>query len=500
MVPLLPMAMEEGRRRPLLLAVMFATIALAALVLGAMAPKKFTSSSTVRVQENNIIEPVAERRSSSGAPVDHAGIAREIAFSRKVLDDVLEVGGWTAANPTPLEREKLRDQIMARTTIASPNMNPGLIKISYSDEDPQRAHQVTERLANAVIQENLQEREQLSRTAFQFIDEQTDQYHEKLTEAESELVAYYRANPDALPGSTENSEQRITELLRETDRARLEAVDQQAQAQALQSHLANVGSNGIAGARASQIGARLSELQSERDRLGLNYTDQHPDVVRIEHQIQDLETELQRELASPSRNPVAAVQASSSPVYSSISGQLAQARSRGAASSARLAFGEQLMAVERERNQRLLAMEGELAELTRTFETSRDMYRDLLERRENARMAMYLDAAHGDLSFRIQEPAEVPLQATGLRLMHIGAAGLLLAVAIPLALLFAWVRADPRVRSAAQIEQAAGLPVLASIPRNITGRRRKRSNKRLAMAAALTLMVPVAYTLALILR
>ncbi|MBW3550044.1 MAG: hypothetical protein KY442_04225 [Proteobacteria bacterium] len=500
MVPLLPMAVEEGRRRPLLLAVMFATIAFAALVLGAMAPKKYTSSSTVRVQENNIIEPVAERRSSSAVPIDHAGIAREIAFSRKVLDDVLVVGGWTQSNPTPLEQAKLRDQIMARTTIASPNMNPGLIKISYSDEDAQRAHKVTERLANAVIQENLQEREQLSRTAFQFIDEQTDQYHEKLTEAESELVAYYRANPDALPGSTENSEQRITELLRETDRARLEAVDQQAQAQALQSHLANVGSNGIAGARASQIGERLSELQAERDRLGLNYTDQHPDVVRIEHQIQDLETELQRELASPSRNPVAAVQASSSPAFSSITGQLAQARSRGAASSARLAFGEQLVAMERERNQRLLAMEGELAELTRTFETSRDMYRDLLERRENARMAMYLDAAHGDLSFRIQEPAEVPLQATGLRLMHIGAAGLFLAVAIPLALLFAWVRADPRVRSAAQIEQAAGLPVLVSIPRNTTGRQRKRSNKRLAMAAALTLMVPVAYTLALILR
>jgi len=90
-------------------------------------------------------------------------------------------------------------------------------------------------------------------------------------------------------------------------------------------------------------------------------------------------------------------------------------------------------------------------------------------------VSMDLDAKQQGLTFRIQEPAVMPLRPSGVRLMHIAIAGLALAVLLPLGLLFGYARFDPRARSAAQIERMAGLPVLATIPAYPTPTDRRRS-------------------------
>ena len=41
--------------------------------------------------------------------------------------------------------------------------------------------------------------------------------------------------------------------------------------------------------REGQYRARLVELQEQLDKLLLQYTDQHPDVIRVRHQISDLQ-------------------------------------------------------------------------------------------------------------------------------------------------------------------------------------------------------------------
>ena len=46
---------------------------------------------------------------------------------------------------------------------------------------------------------------------------------------------------------------------------------------------------------------------------------------------------------------------------------------------------------ELDRSRRIAASESALAELTRDYEVNRDIYQDLLKRRENARVSMNLD-------------------------------------------------------------------------------------------------------------
>ena len=71
----------------------------------------------------------------------------------------------------------------------------------------------------------------------------------------------------------------------------------------------------------------------------------------------------------------------------------------------------------------------------------------------------------------------------------------MLALALPLGLLFGVARFDPRVRSARELERYIGAPVLASVPVYATPRERRGARARAALALILFLSVFAAYAL-----
>lgn len=486
-------ALEESRRHPVLLAGVFAGVALLSLAVGVLLPKKFTSSTTILVEESDIIAPLMEGRAVPTGVASRAAIARQVAFSRKVMDDILKTGGWLEEDLTPIEKDKLTEEITKRTRIGNPREN--LIEITYTDSDAERAATVTNRFAELVITESLATKERESRAAYDFINSQVKQYHAKLIDAESKLEEYRKGNPDARPGTEADVNARLGELRRQVETARMELADLRSRETVLQAQLTGESEVTVLQTRTGQLLARLAELESERERLLVSYTEQHPDVVRVQHQIGDLQDELRREddLRQSGAPTSLAGGATMNPLYGEIRSKLSETRSRIAALNSRISGTGALLAQELDRSRRIASSESSLAELTRDYEVNRDLYQDLLKRRENARVSMNLDAEHRGLSFRVQEPAVVPLRPSGLRLMHVAGAGLGAATLMPLLLLLGWVRFDPRVRNTLQIEQQAALPVLGSIPRYRTGSNRSRALRRFIVAGALVALVPLAY-------
>ncbi|HEY0504050.1 MAG TPA: XrtA system polysaccharide chain length determinant [Lysobacter sp.] len=515
---MVPVAFEEWRRRPVMLATVFTLIALAALAFGLVLPKKYNSQTTILVEESNIIKPLMEGRAVPTSVVSRAAITREVAFSRKVMDDILKTGGWMARNPTPLQQDQLIEMITGRTIISNPRDN--LIRVSYTDTDAARAHAVTKRFAELIIQESLATKERESRDAYDFIDSQVRAYHKKLTDAESKLEAYRKSNPDARPGIDGDVNSRIGELRRMVDTSRMELMDLESQGNALGAQLNGENEINVVQTRSGQLLARMAELETEHDRLLMNYTEQHPDVVRVQHQIRDLEEEVRREdarqAARKSAGPAAAADATAAtdagnatalggvasfnPLYGELKSKMAENRRQAAAVSSRIATSQALLDQELSRSRQIAASESTLAELSRDYEVNRDLYQDLLKRRENARVSMSLDAEQRGLSFRVQEPASFPLRGVGLRLVHVASAGLGAAALAPLLLLFGFVRLDPRVRSPYQIETAAALPVLGAVPRYQTAPSRRLGTRRFVIAAMIFLVVPLVYGLALVLK
>jgi polysaccharide chain length determinant protein (PEP-CTERM system associated) len=492
-----PIIIAEGRRHLVALAVVFAVIALIALVIGVLWPKNYVSSTTVLAQKSDIIQPLLEGRAVPTGVSDRISIAKQVIFSRKALDEILQIGGWAAQNPDPITQDRLSEDIKNRTAISSPRES--LVQITYRDSDPDRAYKVTERFAELFIKESLATKERESREAYEFIDSQVEDYHKKLTDAEENLKQYRADNADAHPGSEADTNTRISTLRTGIEQARLNVMELRSNESGLTSQLSGESEITAVQTRSGIFRAQLSEMQSQLDKLLLNYTDQYPDVIRLRHQMEDLHKQLEEEenrKAEVQRTgtPTALDQtAQFNPLYQELRSKLAEVRRQISANESRMGATEAILNAELDRSRRIVASESALAELTRDYEVNRDIYQDLLKRRENARVSMNLDEEGRGLTFRIQDPATKPLRPTGLSLTHFGLAGIVLALAMPFGLLFGVARFDPRLRSARELERHVGVPVLATVPVYATPRERGVDRTRNALAVLLILGVLAAY-------
>src|SRR5690606_36853953 len=151
------------------------------------------------------------------------------------------------------------------------------------------------------------------------------------------------------------------------------------------------------------------------------------------------------------------------PLYNDLCSRLAQVRREAVAIRSRMGVAQSLLDQELDPSRRIAASESVLAAPIRDHEVHREIYQDLLRRRVNARVSRGLDQENRGLTLRVQDPATMPLRPSGLRLMHIAAAGAVLAVVLPIGLLVLLARFDARVRSPRQIPQRTGYPLLTVI-------------------------------------
>ena len=105
-----------------------------------------------------------------------------------------------------------------------------------------------------------------------------------------------------------------------------------------------------------------------------------------------------------------------------------------------------------------------LSELTRDYEVHRDIYQDLLKRRERARVSMNLDLENQGLNLKIQEPAQIPLTPKGVRFIHFAALGPLLGLLIPFGVIYVLLMFDGRVRHVQVLSEQYQLPILGVLP------------------------------------
>src|SRR5258706_10238240 len=168
-----------------LVVTIFVIVNVAALTVGWLWPKGYTASTSILVDERTIIQPMMQGAAVATDALDRSRNAREIIFGRKIMDAILEYGGWLVSNPNVEERALLIDDIKKRTFVNTVGKN--ILRIEYKDEQPERAFRVTEKFAELFMQESIAAKGAESRAAFAFIDQQTQEYQEKLLRTEEAL-------------------------------------------------------------------------------------------------------------------------------------------------------------------------------------------------------------------------------------------------------------------------------------------------------------------------
>src|SRR5882672_4697861 len=446
---------------------LFVALNVAALALGSIWPKSYTASTSILVDERNIVQPLMQGTAVPTEVADRGRNAREVIFGRKIMDRILENGGWLASHPNAEEKERLIEEIKKRTTILSAGRT--IIKIEYRDSDAERAFRTTQKFAELFIQESIAAKAAESSAAFDFIDKQAQEYQDKLTRTEAQLAELRSANLDARAGTEAEVTARIGELQTRIERATQDLKEAEIRGAALEKQVSGEVEVTTAATREGQFRARIADLQSRLDTLRLSYHDTHPDIVQVKQQMRDLVEGInaERERREQYRRSGLAEtdqSALSNPVYQQLRREASQNQLAIEALRGRIADSQQRLLQEIGRGRLLHMGDARLAELTRDYQVNRDIFQDLLRRRENARVSMNLDVERQGPTLKIQEPATLPLAPSGLNFWHFVAGGTLLGVLIPTGLLMVRLNLDPRIRIGSAIATQHKVTVVAVVP------------------------------------
>jgi polysaccharide chain length determinant protein (PEP-CTERM system associated) len=418
-----------------------------------------------------------------------------VIYGRKLMSQILLDVGWLKGNTSPDDHEDMIKMLIGRTNVS--NVGRNIIKIEYRDDDAERTYLTTKRFAELFIAESLSAKAGESQAAFEFIDKQVQEYHEKLVASEESLKEFRSSNIDARPGSDADIGTRLNNLQSRIEQAQQELKETEIKKQSLERQLSGEAETASVVSRENQYRARIGELQGQLETLRLSYHDTYPDIVRLRHQIEDLnqaiaEERQRRETARATGRVVLDDTIINNPMYQQLKRDLSQTQVQVDTLNARIGEARYQLQKELERGKRVHGGEATLAELTRDYQVNRDIYQDLLKRRENARVSMNLDRDNQGLTFKIQEPATLPLQPSGLRFWHFVVGGFVFGVLLPIAGLYALIQFDPRVRVVALVSHRYKLPLLASVPHlwlpeNVSAAR--RDIEKLAALGAGTLVL-----------
>lgn len=464
----------EATRHRAFVAVGFVTLALGIIYVGSSWPKIYTSSTSIYVEEQNIIGPLMQGAAVQTEVIDRSSIAREIIYGRKIMLKVIEEINPNANASNPAQTEKLIEDIKRRTMVTG---RRNLITIEYSDSDPQIAYQVTKHLADFFIAESLADKARESEAAFEFIDKQAQEYKTKLVQSEEELKKFRSENVEAGPGVVGDMSRRNTELTTRLEQISQELEEARIRRASLMRQLSGEAEAATNFSRSEQYKTRIAELQSQLDTLRLSYHDTYPDIVQLKAQIQELRETIAKEKgAGGGVSGGVDESAIANPLYQELQRSLYQTNTQIETLSARYEQTRRALSQQMEVGKRVQDYEARLAELTRDYEVNREIYADLTRRRESARVSMNLDREQKGLSMRIDEPAYLPHKPSGPQFIHFILAGPVIGLLLPLGIVVGLRKLDPRIRTEEKMAEELGLPLLGVVPHMATPVESKRQS------------------------
>ncbi|PAU81222.1 lipopolysaccharide biosynthesis protein [Halovibrio salipaludis] len=473
---------------------LFALVSFAVLAVGFVYPYQYRSEVVIFVDNSNIIRPLMEGSAEITGISDQASSARELLYSRRVLERLLKSERIFKENISQMSTERLEGLYSRlRSNISVVAQGDSYLSIRYQDTDPREVYLIAQRLGQLFLEETNRRKREESRSAYEFIDKQVKSYEQQISDTEQKLKEFLSRNVE---GTEQEANSRMASIRNDIESAELELEELEAQERSLKQQIESLTSNNGSGsqgnAAAGPLTERISRMEDRLDELKLRYEDSYPDVVSLERQIEEL-----KERRSNSQlgqvEPVGEGGLMFNPVYQELKTDLSRTQTRQESLRTRISALQRRLSAQEDRMEKIQENKAERSELTRDLQVNREIFNDLLKRRERARVSMHLDVEGQGLSFQVHEQARYPLNPSGLQFETFASVGWLLGLMAPLGLLVGVLQIDPRVRSTEQLRDALEIPLLGSIPQVRTPYERRREKRGYFVMVVCVILVGSAY-------
>lgn len=454
----------------------FMTLALGGVGLTAslILPKKYTSSTLVLVQPptvpGDLIKPVVtdslnQRMASMKAQI----------LSRSRLEMIINKFNLYPQQRATTHIEDLVEKLKAAVTVeliqpmtgSAGNQPPGF-NVSVTFDDPHLAQQICQEITSMFMEQNATVRVAQSNKTTQFLTEQLEEAKGKLDEQDKKLAQFKAEHPISMPDQEQANLTFLSGLNSQLD-ANTQAITRAQQDKSLnETLLAQQESNW----KATQVGQqnpetqdqKLSALQEQLTALLAKYTPEHPDVIKLNAQIEEVKRSM-AETPEP-KAPPAAAQANlrEPPAIQQLRIKIKQDEFATADLTKRQAqIQEQIRAVQG-RLQASPVIEQQLKDLTRNYQTASEIYNELLKKREDSAMATDLEHEQEGENFKVLDAPSLPSTPSFPKKLVFVGGGLGAGLALSLGILYLLAMSDKALYSERDVEVCLKLPVLATVP------------------------------------
>lgn len=456
----------------------------------ALIPKVYLSATKMWFEGAKIEESIVSGPNPAGGVYtptldDRVMEVRQFVMGRKTLGQIAgEFGlfGYEKDHPDAPESENAI-RAMRGFIKVEPTKDKLFITLSFSNEDPIIARDVTSRLSDLFIEETLKDRERGVEAAEDFLGLELRHAKAELEAKEKIISEFKQQHLGELP-------QQIDANLRKLDRLQEDMRSQGEQSQSLSNRLVQLDKSikdyeetgEVSGD--SPIGTsskrnkdprlgRIKELERRLVELSSMYKDTYPDLVQVKEEIRKLKemTSAQyRDLLPDTEaedEPIAAKKSKRKaidPYHAELLKQrdeivleLDAVKRRQAHIAVEMSQYERRVEHTPEREQKLKTLE-------RDYENLQKNYQSLLDKKLTAGMQKSLAQGRKGAKFSIVDPAYTPVVPVIPNIPLIMAAGLVLGCALGFGGAVGLELMGRGFRSAEEVEITLGLPVIASIP------------------------------------
>ena len=515
-------ALAIWHRRKWLAIFSAAALASAAITVALSLPKIYQSTATILVVGQQVPTDFVRTTVTGTLDTRLQTISQEI-LSRSRLEELIthfDLYPRRQNVNTDALIERMRRDIEVKPTGAGGSTVAFTVK--YQGREPKTVAEVTNTLASYYIEENMKVRERQATGTAEFLKVQLAQVKSRLEVQERQVSDFKRKYLGELPAQLDANLQTLERLntqFRVNAEKQLRAKEQRQELARVMDSMSAIMSLGPApttstsrphsgptpgASPADPNVARLNRLKQELKDLRTRFNDRYPDVVQLKTEVEALERQVQESARERQLAEAKAAEAKrEADAANAAKGQPKEEKPAARdpyaiqAQEALSALAVELNTLKEEEAQLRTAMSAyqlrvdntprrdlEFQELSRDYDSTRELYRTLLKRYEEAQLSENLEQRQKGEQFRILEEAAastVPIAPNRPRLILLGL-GLSIGVGVGLMLLAEQL--DTSFHTVDELRSAIRFPILVSIPRIVTDGDTRRAKWRAALTTA----------------
>jgi len=334
-----------------------------------MIPDRYQASARVYVDTQTLLKPLLSGLAAEPNVEQQIKLMTRQLVSRPTLEKVARMTDLDVKAKTPEQTEQMLNGLAGKISIADAGRE-NLYTISYQDANGDLAKKVVQSLLTIFVESSLGKTRQDISSSQRFIEEQLQQYQQKLTDAENALKEFKQKHIGMMPGQGGDYYAKLAEVSTQLRQAQLDQAEAVNRRDQLKRQLADeepeLTAAAAAGATNSEIDDRIQALQKGMDQMRLQYTELHPDVQATKRLIEKLQAEKKADLAKIKADPSGTrIQ---NPVYQQLTLSIAEADANVSSLRARVGEYQRRYADLRQASNMIPQVEQEYTQLTRDYD------------------------------------------------------------------------------------------------------------------------------------